>query len=781
MAKYPSPTDESSSPVDLSQSDFLGEHVIPRSVVRIAKDQQKLLDRKEAWAYGICKRRQQLYLPPAVFKNLEEFHARNLKAQKSKAPSPSPSQHIDGGRSDGVQASSASIPKTPQKDKAGIDDDGNHDDEDDKDSNDERLSHGSWTPSPEHHLHPPAARSQEPEQEESEREEILTQPPPDSSPPRLSPSPPPKRLAFEKPPSSSPGPDNELELEIPSALDVSVAPVENTAQQLVQPMLATPPSAQVIPCTFEQPDLSSTKQHIMRENKPRPVYKKIPELYRPPKAAPTTSFGLGMTRLGPTKPSFINTQISTSTTDTSSSSIVPATHRDVPRTTSNDDSSPESSHNPPELHENPELPSVKHIEANSSNLDLPKSPEPRNRNGSPEFIPPSPKLKPSSPPPVTTVQAPLLSPQSVKQPEAPFIEFTLNYPGYTGSIGDFVTACVYLQTLAGRRRLRPFLFDEFIRAWSEGYLPYVRECDESDPPTKALNALQWFNEIEDPPAFTKQVVTTAALERILSFYPEEALSARGKPRTPRQTTPEAATSKGKQVAKGAQPIGTAASQASLKSSAPAINRAPQGGAGSSSVADILEEPAPEASTPITVHPAAHQATPPPARALPLNKSMDEVRREKRPGPTASELPRSLSEAATATTSHKRKPSGGDDNNNNGFQVPAPKKKALSPTTSTTTTTATVATATAGKAASVAPSRPTSSSGGSFHSDGSRSTTTTTGAVSSSSGVVVGGKRRFGDDPEKRKRRLARFAKKFREQRKNSDSIVTSSAPVGGKP
>ncbi|KAK7748275.1 hypothetical protein SLS62_008735 [Diatrype stigma] len=784
MAKYPSPANAPSSPVDLSQSDFLGEHVIPRSVVKIAKDQQKLLDRKEAWAYEICKHRQQLYLPPAVFKNLEAFHARKLKARKSKAPCSSHSsqeRQVDGGHGDENQAPSSSNPETPPKDKTDdIDDDGNQDAEDDGDSDDERLSHGSWPASPEDHRHPPAVRPRAAEQEELERDEILTQLPPDSSPPRLSPSPPQRRPTFQKPLSSSPGPENELELEIPLALDDSVVPNAIPAQQAVEPMLATPPSAQIIPCTFQQHGLFSRKQDREGQNKQRPVYKKIPELYRPPKAPPTTSCGLGMTRLGPAKPSFTDTQTSTSTTDMSSSSIVPATHRDVPRATSTDDPSPESSHNPPQLHETSELPSAQHIEDKSSHPDPLESPE--LRHGSPEFIPPSPKLKPVSAPPVTTVQAPPLSPQPVKQPEAPFIEFTLKYPGYTGSISDFVTACAYLETLTGRRRLRPFLFDDFIRAWSEGYLPYVRGCDESDPPVKALNALQWFNEIEDPPVFTKQVVTPASLERILRFYPEEALSARGILRMPRQTTPEAAASKGTQAAKATQP-GRTEPPASLKPGAASINRAPQRGTNTSTVADILEEQVPaEASIPTTVRPAARPAAPP-SRALPLNKSMDELPREKRPRPTTGELPRSLSEAAatgTVTTSHKRKPSGGDDDNNNsGFQVPAPKKKALSPTPSTAA--AAIAAAATTKAASVAPSRPTSSSGGSFYSDVSRATTTTTTGAVSSSGVVAAGRRRFADDPEKRKRKLAKFAKKFREQRKNNDSIVTSSAPVASKP
>ncbi|KAI1251990.1 hypothetical protein MGN70_006562 [Eutypa lata] len=742
MANYRNSVHESSSPVDSSQSGLLGEHTIRRSVIRIANDQKKLLDKKEAWAHEACNRQQWFNVPPEVLQNLKALHSRKLKARSSKVSSSLKGQQINAGPNDRGKDLSGSIPTTPQKGRANVRDN-DHEGQDDKDDDDadETRSSSSWEESPEHHRHPPGAtRFHEVDQEEVEREEILTQLPPDSSLPQPSASPSPKKTTFNDAPSSSLGPENDLELEIPAALDISAAPINKTAQQVAQPMLATPPSAQIVPCTYEDQDSPPTKDKI-RQSKTRPVYKKVPELYRPPQTVRTTSSGSGLTRLWPSKPALVDSQCSTSTTDMSSSSIIPATHCEIPMAMDVDDPLPESSHNLAETSSIPERQKVSQVEeqvgVNTSSLETPQSTE--LRQASPEYIPPSPKIKYIPPPPTATTSASLLS-QPIDKPESPFIEYTLKYPSYTGSLGDFVTACVYLQTLAGRRRLRPFLFDDFIRAWSEGYLPYVRECDESEPRTKALTALEWFNQIDDPPTYTKQVITAPVLERIVGFYPEEALSARGILRVSQKTTPEKTASKGKLTATGTLSLPGTGSQSSLKSSAPSIDRASQGG--TSTVADILGEKAPEPSVPATSA-VVHRAPSPPV--IPPNRSTSEL--QKRTVPTTG-LSRSLSEAAP--TSHKRKPS-----NDDGFQVPAP-KKVLS--------------------TSMVSSRPTSSSGASIRSDGSKATAVS--AVPSSSIAGSSGRRRFADDPEKRRRKFAKFVKKnYRDQRR--DSIVTSSAPPVG--
>ncbi|RYP63745.1 hypothetical protein DL769_006872 [Monosporascus sp. CRB-8-3] len=582
-------------------------------------------------------------------------------AEEPKIPGSTEAQsgEIDpGNRKDD---SSDSVP-TPNEDEA---------------DEDEELS---WSPSPERHLHP--AKVQEVEQEQ-----FLTQLPPSSSPPCPSVPSPPKRPAFNDFPPSSLGPEDELELEVPAALDGSSSSVNRVAQQVAQPMLATPPSAQVVPCTFQQRDPLLTKEAKTGQNPKQPVYKEITELYRPSKSATTTSFGLGTARLGPSKPEFINVQSSMSTTDTSSS-IVPSTHREGP--TGAEVPLPDL---PDSSLDSPKPQPAKMPKGNTSSFETPNSPE--FRRGSPQYLPPkSPKL-PSSPPPLATTA-----------PVTPSAE---------------------------KRRLRPFLFDDFIRAWSEGYLPYVRECDESESPMKVMTAIEWFNQIDEPPVFTKQVVMRPDLERIMDFYPEEALSARSILKLSQKGTPKGRISQGKEAAKESLTTATA-SQPKPKPSLPSIDRASGGAV--SVVTENLERERPRGDTRIA--PAApRQASA--AGAITPSKPTNEL--EKRPQAGAG-LTRSLSEAAP----HQRKPS-------EDFQVPAPKKVSTS--------------------FSFAP-RPESSGGDSVHSGGSRATAT---SAAPSTTTVGGTKRRFGNEPEKRRQEFAKFLKK----RPRRDNVVTSSAPISNTP
>ncbi|RYP41374.1 hypothetical protein DL768_010507 [Monosporascus sp. mg162] len=703
------PATVNNGPIDQSKSELLGDQVIKRHLVRIPGEQKKLLDSKESWAHELCKRQQRFNVPPEVFQNLKAFYTRQLKAEQPKIPGSTEAQCIDVGPGDRKDGSSDSIP-APNENGAN---------EDEGNDENEVGTELSWSLSPEQHRRP--AKVQEVEQEQ-----FQTQLPPRSSPPCPSAPSPPRRPAFSDFPPSSLGPEDELELEVPAALDGPSSSVNKAAQQIAQPMLATPPSAQVVPCTFQLRDPLSTKEAEMGQNPKQPVYKEITELYRPSKSATTTSFGLGMARLAPSKPAFINVQSSMSTTDTSSS-IIPSTHREGP--TGADVSLPDL---PGSSLDSPKRQPAEEPKGNTSSLETPNSPE--FRRGSPQYIPPkSPKL-PSSPPPLaTTAPAPRSGKQPMEGPKGPFIEFALKYPSYGGSISDFVTACMYLQTLAQKHRLRPFLFDDFIRAWSEGYLPYVCECDESEPPMKAMTAIEWFNQIDEPPVFTKGVVMRADLERILDFYPEEALSARSILKLSQKGTPEERMSKGKEVAKESLTTATA-SQSKPKPNLPSSDRA-SGGAGSM-VTENLKRECPRGDTRIA--PAAPQQASV-AHAIPPSKSTNELQKRSR----AAGLTRSLSEAAP----HKRKPS-------EDFQVPAPKKVSTS--------------------FSLAP-RPEFSDDGSVHSGGSRATT----ASAAPSTTTVGGtKRRFGNEPEKRRQEFAKFLKKKRPGR---DNIVTSSAPVGNNP
>ncbi|RYP02730.1 hypothetical protein DL764_005660 [Monosporascus ibericus] len=733
MANHRSRPNQSNWPIDQCQSELLGDQVIKRHLIRIPGEQKKLLDSKESWAYELCKHQQRFNVPPEVFQNLKAFYTRQLKAEQPKIPGSTEAQSIDSGPGHRKDVSLDSVP-TPNENEADEDEgnEANEDEENEANENEENEANEdeendesevrtllSWSLSPEQHRHP--AKVQEVEQEQ-----FLTQLPPRSSPPCPSVPSSPRRPALNNFPSSSLGPEDELELEVPAALDGPSTSVNKVAQQVAQPMLATPPSAQVVPCTFQLPDPLSTKEVKMGKPPKQPVYKEITELYRPSKSATTTSFGLGMARLSPSKPAFINVQSSMSTTD-ASSSIIPSTHREGP--TGAEVPLPDL---PDSSLDSPKPQPVKEPKDNTSSLETPNSPE--FRRGSPQYVPPkSPKL-PSSPPSLaTTAPAPRSGKQPMEEPEGPFIEFSLKYPSYGGSLSDFVTACMYLQTLAEKHRLRPFLFDDFIRAWSEGYLPYVCECDESEPPMKAMTAIEWFNQIDEPPVFTKQVVMRPELEQILDFYPEEALSARSILKLSQKGTPKERRSKGKEVAKESLTTATA-SQPKPKPSPPSIDRASGGAV--SMLTDNLERECPRGDTHIALA-APQQASV--AYAMPPSKFTNELQKR----PRGAGLTRSLSEAAP----HKRKPS-------EDFQFPVPKKVSTS--------------------FSLAP-RPEFSDDSSVHSGGSRATAT---SAAPSTTTVGGTKRRFAKEPEKRRQEFAKFLKKKRPGR---DNIVTSPAPVSNTP
>ncbi|KAK8043647.1 hypothetical protein PG993_006077 [Apiospora rasikravindrae] len=61
----------------------------------------------------------------------------------------------------------------------------------------------------------------------------------------------------------------------------------------------------------------------------------------------------------------------------------------------------------------------------------------------------------------------------------PFDQYTNAYPTYRnhGNIWEFVKACVYIQQLQRKKALATYQYDDFIRAWTEGFVPYVLDFD----------------------------------------------------------------------------------------------------------------------------------------------------------------------------------------------------------------------------------------------------------------------------------------------------------------
>lgn len=109
----------------------------------------------------------------------------------------------------------------------------------------------------------------------------------------------------------------------------------------------------------------------------------------------------------------------------------------------------------------------------------------------------------------------------------PYRAFVAEYPDYVvchgGSLWNFIRACVCLDYLRGARLLRECLFDDFIRAFSLGYLQYVARAGPGQEP---LPAIEWFNLVGGAPLYNRAAVSGKTLDAILAAFPDEVRKAR---------------------------------------------------------------------------------------------------------------------------------------------------------------------------------------------------------------------------------------------------------------
>ncbi|CAJ2500524.1 Uu.00g033770.m01.CDS01 [Anthostomella pinea] len=706
---FKSPAD-ANTPAGPSSSDHIGETVIGRHLTKVESAQQELLRRDDVWA-SIRGRhvRGFVNLPPDVLENLKIFHARQLQQTGLSTQSDKSAVSGDGLANDtGEPHPSGS--QSSHHDQAESGD--KQDDEDDEDTSSERAV-SNWSPSPQSHLMPARAGIQGLAQkfQTQIREKSPIQPTVQTSSPKR-----PTFTTCSFPPSSL-GLEEDLEVEPPIPLNDKLLSVNKAGHQII----ATPPSAQIVPCTFDQSAVSAQPKSKPRADPKQPIYKAPAPLYRPNKHASVSAH----LNAGTSKPSqgivdsvHVDDPSSLSTTNTSSS-IIPSTNQ--------------------EERSGRQLPAWIRPSLFSPSQNPKSSPEEsrtRPQGHSPDYVPTSPRLR-SSPPPVVIPQATIQpSPEQVPSPLTPFVLYTVTYPSYNGSIGDFVTSCMYIQLQQRRLRLRTSLYDDFIRAWFEGYVTYVRDCDDSKPPVKATNAIEWYNQIDDDPLFTSRVVTRQNLEAILNFYPEELRTARSHLGLSPIPTPE--------IAQPSEPVRRKDTSRSILKPVSPPPRAKAKGKG-------LEMPAPGTRVaPIQVdqapQPVLPRQAPQPVLSrqadnltMPQNRSFSGVgaRTAQSKG-----LTRSLSEAATL----KRKPSG--DLN-----------AEISKRTSTTSLL----------------QRSDSASPASLHSERSKGTTV---QGSAAPGSTAGGRRaKYANDPEKRSRQFAKFLKK---QRAGKESIA-SSTPISNTP
>ncbi|KXH48356.1 hypothetical protein CSIM01_10303 [Colletotrichum simmondsii] len=115
---------------------------------------------------------------------------------------------------------------------------------------------------------------------------------------------------------------------------------------------------------------------------------------------------------------------------------------------------------------------------------------------------------------------------SVKRPpfaQDPLEVFRHAYPSFSGSVGDFVKACFTIKDLRRKRLLPKWLYDDFIRAFVDGFVPYIQTLDDDEEP---LSAYQWYVEYVDRPAYQGGVVTRENLYLVFKIYHSEFKSAR---------------------------------------------------------------------------------------------------------------------------------------------------------------------------------------------------------------------------------------------------------------
>ncbi|KAI1818302.1 hypothetical protein GGS20DRAFT_350876 [Poronia punctata] len=482
---------------DLSPSELLGDRNIRRSLVKIPSSQKALLDRSDSWASLLGQRPNGFVnVPPDVLEQVKTAYVRQTQKNNPEKPEgiTRPLITCETKR----PGSAGSPPPIPSPER-------NHEGDGAEDSPGTPIS--SWAPT-ERDISSHSTKLRQ------SRARFLSQTP-ERSPLRstvvISPRP---RVIPEFPPSSQ-GAEEDLELEVPAALTNNPVPVNKSALQI----LATPPSAQIVPCTFEQSTASGSANSVPNTDQqvqPIPgkrVYKEVPALYRPPRDYPTSShLHVPIThtkaKVVPAVEGSTDVESSLSAGNTSSS-IIPSTNNDEPGKN--------------QYHSSALVSHPAEDENNNTGPDGHPSP-PEFRPSSPAMAPPGPSRFVPSPTPNTSVDyrssAPAVAPTGSL---GPFIRYAVTYPSYHGTILDFVTACMYIQIQ--NRKIRTSLYDDFIRAWYEEYLPYVRECDESQPPKKALRAIDWYNEIDDDPQFSQRVVTRQNLGSVFDAYPAELYMA----------------------------------------------------------------------------------------------------------------------------------------------------------------------------------------------------------------------------------------------------------------
>ncbi|KAJ4329181.1 hypothetical protein N0V84_000306 [Fusarium piperis] len=504
-----------------------------RNLTNIPRDQKELLEDSDSWAVDLKNRPHGLaHVPGHVLQTVKEAYT----AQKAPTENSTPKSRKRNGS---TVASTSS-----KRIRNGITNTPRDDDEEPAQSSPERQM--SWGPSPT----PPGPSKLIHVAMNAMVQSSIVQ-----ETPKAARDPPPKR-PYPSAPSEDES-DNELETEIPQGMPQAGAAVNRTATRLEptasSPMpisskpMATPPCAQpsnptqpIIPNTVVAPRETCQQLAATEKRRSRRIFKDI-------KVGDTEKKVHHMPNRLPATKTFATVE---SSIPTSSDSIIPATLK----TTGTQDSviqsieENESDHDANESVRSDDEPPVAKPsnQEGESILRSIEAPEvhqsaktPMKRNSQRPVTAQQPDAQPqveTSPTQVNGHQEPqskvcpplCIGPSASKEPYEVFLH---HYPSFAeddwgrkeaGTKMSFVIACVYLNWLRRRNRLRDYLYDDFIRAFTEDYKEYVESVKDKQ---KTLVAIEWFNKLSEKPTYSQYVVNRGNLSFILKSYPQEVAKA----------------------------------------------------------------------------------------------------------------------------------------------------------------------------------------------------------------------------------------------------------------
>lgn len=465
----------STSAVPTWSPDLNSETRIYRRFAQIPKQQQRLLDDEDAWTASARN------VPDDILRELRDAKAAS-QAQK-KPPSAPPPQQTPGCPATPSQSQSQHVERS-RKPPAKEQDSTTYDSQQfaAHESEDDEKPISNWSQSPDEHLRPRVAL----EKEALEELEL----------PRTSPhfrvlTPRPKAVlpfnCVDAPLSASSQASSQLQIEAPQAItDVpngpkapgmldAWKPVRNPAMVAASvalvPLEPTPPSAQIIPCTYSTQGSPMKGQETKRQRLMKNPADRFasPEPYKPTTSHPvlTSTLPSSLVLSSP----FKEPQLSASA-DTRIDSQLTASTKSPSQTWKA---------KVVETHRNP-MTDLNLVQLNST-VDKPPP------NG------------PTS--------------------QVPFTAFLVAYPHIECSLHSFIRALICVKNLQGRRALPEFLYDDFIRVFCGDYLDYIRGRPTEDPDTKTLSAIQWYNENVTSPVCTKRVITRTNLDSVLETHSDK--------------------------------------------------------------------------------------------------------------------------------------------------------------------------------------------------------------------------------------------------------------------